>query len=125
MRAHPTWYGLAAAQGNVDAQYRLGVMYESAVGVAADLSRAAAWYEKAAGQGNASAALNLGQLYARGEGVKKSNRRALEWIKKAAEAGNKNAMELLAQSYENGWLGLNVSAADAQKWNAKAKRAKE
>jgi len=99
-------------------------MYESGVGVATDVVKAAAWYKKAADLGSAPAALSLGQLYARGQGVKRSNRLALQWIRKSAQAENKNAMELLGQSYENGWLGLAPNLAEAKKWYAKAKKAK-
>ena len=118
------WYGLAAAQGNLDAQYRLGVMYESGVGVSTDLVHAGQWYRKAAEQGHAASALSLGQLYARGEGVKKSNRLALQWIRKSADLGNKGGMELLGQIYENGWLGLPANPTEARKWYVKAKHAK-
>ncbi len=34
------WYTLAANQGNLDAQYRLGVMYETGVGVTTNTATA-------------------------------------------------------------------------------------
>ena len=37
-------YGLAAAQGNADAQYNLGFMYDNGQGVAQDYVRAHMWY---------------------------------------------------------------------------------
>ncbi len=40
-----------AKQGNAQAQFKLGEMYEEGRGVSADLHQARYWYEKAAGQG--------------------------------------------------------------------------
>jgi WD40 repeat protein len=48
-----TWYRKAAEQGNADAQYSLGFMYENGRGVPRDDTAAASWYQKAAEQGNA------------------------------------------------------------------------
>ena len=61
---------LAAAQGDADAQYGLGVMYNHARGVLQDYEEALLWYSLAAEQGQASAfpcsaqATNKKQLYA-------------------------------------------------------------
>ena len=46
------WYRKAADQGNANAQYNLGVMYENGEGVAKDDKQAVYWYRKAADQGN-------------------------------------------------------------------------
>ena len=53
-------------QGSINAQYNLGVIYDTGRGVANDLSEqaryeiAVEWYQKAAYQGNAKAQYNLG-----------------------------------------------------------------
>jgi TPR repeat protein len=60
------WYGLAAAQGDADAQYSLGILYDNGTGVAQDDTEAAKWFRLAADQGYAKAQNNLGALYARG-----------------------------------------------------------
>ena len=52
-----------AEQGNADAQYNLGVMYDNGQGVRQDYAEAARWYRKAAEQGNAKAQYNLGSMY--------------------------------------------------------------
>jgi len=49
------WYRKAAAQGNVDAQYNLGYLYEHGEGVTRDASAALGWYRSAAIQGDSSA----------------------------------------------------------------------
>ena len=55
-----------AKQGDADAQYNLGYMYENGDGVEGDYVIAAEWYEKAAAQGHAKAQNNLAFLYRKG-----------------------------------------------------------
>lgn len=49
----------SAEKGNLDAQNNVGVIYESGLGVHADLERARQWYRKAAQEGLAEAQWNL------------------------------------------------------------------
>ena len=63
------WWSQAAEQGVVDAQARLGYMYEEGLGVGQDYGQAAKWYERAAAQGDAGAQNNLANLYEQGLGV--------------------------------------------------------
>ena len=58
-----TWYGLAAAQGYAEAQYKLGVMYERGQGVPQDYKEAVKWYRLAAAQRHALAQWWLGLMY--------------------------------------------------------------
>jgi TPR repeat protein len=60
-----------AEQGNADAQYVLGLMYDAGRGTPKDERQAVTWYRKAAEQGYASAQLNLGLMYISGQGVSK------------------------------------------------------
>src|SRR5262249_42198297 len=53
----------AAAAGNPDASYRLGLLYARGHGVLANLADAAAWYRRAAEQGHAAAQHQLSLLY--------------------------------------------------------------
>ncbi len=48
-----------AEQGNVNAQYNLGFMYDKGKGVPKDDAEAAKWYRLAADQGNADAQWNV------------------------------------------------------------------
>src|SRR5690242_20971984 len=57
------WHPLAE-QGDADAQFRLGVMYESGQGVPRSDAEAIKWYRKAAEQDDAVAQFNLGIMYA-------------------------------------------------------------
>ena len=58
-----------AEQGDADAQYNLGVMYDQGRGVAQDDAEAMRWWRLAAEQGLADAQYNLGVSYVTGEGV--------------------------------------------------------
>ena len=62
-------YQVAAAQGDVLAQFNLGLMYDQGEGVIQNHAEAVRWYRKAAEQGDAQAHYNLGAIYAKGEGV--------------------------------------------------------
>ena len=77
----------AAEQGNADAQFNLGVMYNNGQGVRQDYTQAVQWYRKAAEQGDAKAQYNLGAMYANGLGVRQNYKIAKEWFGKACDNG--------------------------------------
>ena len=58
-----------ADQGDVKAQFNLGVMYQLGQGVPQDYAEAAKWYRLAADQGFAPAQFNLASMYIKGQGV--------------------------------------------------------
>ena len=58
-----------AEQGDAEAQYNLGVMYDQGYGVPQDYAEAMKWYRKAAEQGDAEAQHSLGYMYRNGLGV--------------------------------------------------------
>ena len=78
---------LFANQGNVDAQYNLGVMYEKGEGVRQDYRKAIEWYEKSANQGYAAAQYNLGLMYYQGKGVRQDYHKAKWWFGTACDFG--------------------------------------
>ena len=80
-----------ADQGNSDAQYLLGVMYQYGEGVIEDDKEAVRWYRMAAMQGGAFAQFNLGQMYYTGEGVIEDNKKAHMWMNIARANGNHTA----------------------------------
>ena len=77
----------AAKQGNVDAQYNLGVMYAIGQGVPQDDAQAVQWYRQAAEQGDAQAQVLLGIAYESGRGVRQDSALAQEWYGKACDNG--------------------------------------
>ena len=53
------WYQRAAEQGQKDAQFYLGKMYESGEGLSQDFDQAKKWYQKAADNGDMDAKKKL------------------------------------------------------------------
>lgn len=84
-----------AGEGDVDAQYNLGIIYYHGEGVEKDFEQALSWFQKAAEQGDVDAQYNLGFMYGRGEGVKKDHGQSVQWFTRAAEQGHKGAREIL------------------------------
>ena len=82
-----------AKQGDADAQFSLGVMYEKGEGVAKDNKAAVKWYTLAAEQGFADAQFNLGVMYVNGTGVVKDDVYAHLWWSIAASFGDEDASE--------------------------------
>jgi TPR repeat protein len=90
------WYRLAADQGNLEAQSRLGSMYESGVvGVPQDYTEAVKWYRLAADQGDAKAQFNLAQMYENGWGVPQDYITAHMWfnVSSANDGGRSSTTE--------------------------------
>ena len=73
-----------ADQGNADAQFAIGYMYElgiprgvlSSIFGTPDYDEARKWYRKAAERGSAKARSNLGRMYANGLGVARNDAEA-------------------------------------------------
>jgi len=74
----------AAKQGEVNAQFNIGFLYESGSGVSQDFSEAVRWYRKAADQGDGDAQFHLGSLYSEGRGVPQDYAVAYFWLDLAA-----------------------------------------
>ena len=91
------WFRKAAAQGNADAQYNLGVMYSNGQGVKQDYKKAVEWFRKAAAQGNADAQYNLGVMYSNGQGGPHDFAEVLQWWQLAAEQGDDAALKALVE----------------------------
>ena len=80
-----------AEEGDVDAQYHLGVLYDNGDGVPQDYKEAVRWYKLAAEQGVAEAQFNLGNMYYDGQGVSVDYKEAVRWYTLAAEQGDVDA----------------------------------
>ena len=109
----------AAEQGNADAQFNLGVMYDTGQGVRQDYAQAVQWYRKAAEQGLADAQYNLGVMYKEGRGVRQDDAQAVQWYRKAAEQGHAKAQYNLGVMYANG-RGVRQNPVIAKEWVGKA-----
>ncbi len=97
--SHEQEFRDAAARGNAEAQYKLGLMYSRGVGVGIDDAEALKWYSLAAAQGHAKAQYNLGMMYYFGKGVPRDRVAAYRWVLISAAGGEpvaREAMEALA-----------------------------
>ena len=108
-----------AEAGDAAAQFILGGMYVTGVGVPQDAAEAAAWYRRAAEQGHARAQYNLGAMYAEGDGVPQNAAAAVAWYRRAAEQGDATAQNNLGAMYAKG-LGVPPDAAAAVAWYRRA-----
>ncbi|MBS0152110.1 MAG: sel1 repeat family protein [Nitrospira sp.] len=75
-----------AEKGDVRAQYNLGLLYASGMGVMQDYQAALKWHRLAAGQGHAGAQNELAQMYDKGQGVPQDQVRAYVWYSVAGES---------------------------------------
>ncbi|KAJ3124773.1 Serine/threonine-protein kinase edr1 [Nowakowskiella sp. JEL0407] len=114
-----TWKRKAAYDGELLAQYQLGVYYRNGYGVTKDEAEAVKWCTKAADQGLSNAQDNLGVLYQKGYGVRKNDVEAFKWFSKAADQGNANSQFALGVCYKNGF-GIKKDCKEAVKWYRKA-----
>ena len=76
-----------AEQGDLYAQYNLGLMYDYGGGVIEDYTLAVYWYRQAAEQSHAKGQYSIGYMYASGRGIAKDDTQAVYWFRKAAEQG--------------------------------------
>lgn len=104
-----------AEKGDAAAQYELGLMFETGVGVPEDSKEAARWYLLAAPQGYASAQHNLAGMYANGQGVNQDFNEAVKWYRLAAQQGYLSAQLMLGTMYSTG-IGGAKDFAEAAKW---------
>ena len=77
----------AAEKGFAPAQFSLGVMYLTKLGVEQDFREAARWFYEAAKQDHGDAQFFLGQMYVKGDGVDKDYVQAYKWFSLAPKFG--------------------------------------
>jgi TPR repeat protein len=104
-----------AGQGDAQAQYKLGEMYDKGEGVVKDNTEAVKWYRKAAEQGHPNAQWQLGYKYEYGSGVSVDNIESVKWFRKAAEQGHTIAQLELSMRYATG-KGVIEDSVEAYKW---------
>jgi len=83
-----------ASQGNTEAQFLVGLMYNNGQGVPQDYGAAARWYRLAAEQGIDDAQFTLGVMYQDGLGVLQDYVQAHMWYNLAAARNQEDATEL-------------------------------
>ena len=78
-----------ARQGDKEAQYLLGLLYEAGQGVEKDEQEAAFWLARSADQGFADAYFALGQMFASRKGERQDRMAAHHWFSLAKEYGHR------------------------------------
>ncbi|MCE2510574.1 MAG: sel1 repeat family protein [Alphaproteobacteria bacterium] len=107
-KALAEWKPLAE-QGDVQAQFYLGLIYGFGQGVEKDLVEAVRWWQLAAERGNIAAQSNLGFMYKYGNGVPQDIVLAYMWSKIAALGGATFAQQNLKV------MSKEMTAADIEK----------
>lgn len=82
-----------AQNGDLNAQYNLGVLYFEGKDVPQDYIEAAKWYGAAADQGDMQAQFNLGLMFYRGIGLPQNYLYAYDLFELAAGQGNERAQQ--------------------------------
>ncbi len=101
----------AAEQGNLAAQYHLGLMYARGEGVAKDFTEAARWFGRAADGGHSHSQFILGHMYAKGDGVTVDRAQAHMWFTAAAANGWWKAREARERLVDAGMTPQEVTEA--------------
>jgi len=96
------WLRKAAEAGIVEAQYRLGTLYQSGRLAGQDPTNTVFWLEKAAAQRHVAALYNLGSMYGTGRGVTRDPQAAVRYFRQAAELGDAYAQYNLGNMYAEG-----------------------
>jgi uncharacterized protein len=86
------WYRENAEKGDLDAQYKLGLLHLTGKGALQDFAEAAKWLKLAADQGHSLAQYHLGLIYRVGHGVPTDQAQAYKWLNLAAAAGVSQAV---------------------------------
>lgn len=105
----------AAVNGDVKAQYDLGVCYANGVGVEKNPLEAFAWWNKAAENGYAQAQCELGSCYEKGFGTVIFTPMAIYWYNRAADQALASAYYNLGRCYAEG-IGVAKSDYHAHYW---------
>src|SRR6185295_10271684 len=96
-----SWYEKAAALGDPEAQYSLGFMYSSGVGLPKQLGNAARYLRMAADRGHSGAQYMLGLLlWSSNQGITRDPVEAYALESLAAEGGEKEAAAKLIEFRE-------------------------
>jgi hypothetical protein len=134
---------LQARNGDSEAQYNVGAMYQNGRGVEASRDKALEWYTRAAEQGNSKAVsrlglmeanrssfnselqqaengsaesqYNVGNMFTKGNGTGIDLKQAVSWYEKAASQGHIKAAYKLGLAHYEG-AGVRKNGKQALKW---------
>lgn len=113
------WLKPWASDGEAEAQYLLGNMYEHGYGIDASPRNALKWYRLAAGQGHRASKRRLKNLRKSTTTAVGSESVATQWYQDLAEEGDPEAQYNLGFLHETGW-STPVDEVEAARWYEKA-----
>jgi uncharacterized protein len=106
----------AAANGHLEAIFRLGKMYRHGeLGVEIDFTKAREYLSIAADAGHLAAQTQLGHLYNRGEGIPRDPEQAFYWFHRAAQQGDPVAQNDVGIFYLQG-VGVEANPSEGLQW---------
>lgn len=108
-----------AENGDDDAMWYLGKMYDFGYGVEQSDSKAFNWFKKSADLGDTDSMYEVAVFFQNGQGMPVDQKQAFKWYLKSAEGGHIKAMTQVGIRYEDG-NGVRASAKKAYKWFRKA-----
>jgi hypothetical protein len=109
----------AAEKGDAEAQFNIGMMYSTGVGIEKDDALAFRWIHRAAEQGHDEAEFILAVMFNEGVGTAKDESEALRWYRRAADHGERRAQYQLASAYTFG-RGVAEDLKEAARWYRRA-----
>jgi len=112
---------LQSLQGDLDACYQLGYIYENGEGVAVNEAEAIRWYTKAATNGSPESQFNLAMMMEQGRGGPVNLRKAFYWYEKSANQGDIEAQFNMGVCLTSG-KGCDVDIVQAHMWFSLAAR---
>ncbi|THB68898.1 MAG: sel1 repeat family protein [Gammaproteobacteria bacterium] len=104
---------ILSKQGNPQAKYLLGTLYEQGLGVGRNVQTAKYLYDESAESGYYLSQYHLGLIYFKGKGGTKQPLLAIELFEKAANQGYSKAQFALAKIYLKGTNGVDISYSKA------------
>ncbi|RLA06049.1 MAG: sel1 repeat family protein [Gammaproteobacteria bacterium] len=107
-----------ADNGEVEALYRLAIMYQNGLGHVPSEQKAFDNMYMAATKNFPLAQHGLGFMYLQGECITQDSQKAIKWLTKAANQGMTGSMATLSAIYEDG-TGVDKNLALAKQWGDK------
>jgi uncharacterized protein len=108
-------YAPRAADGDAEAQYRMGMMARFGWGMDKDSAAAVRWLSEAARRNQPQAQAELGTMYRLGRGVPEDPKRAAQLLTAAASAGVGIAQLSIGRMYRDG-IGVSRDLVEAYAW---------
>lgn len=109
-----------AIDGDIDAQFSIGMMYKLGKKIPRDIMSSNEWFERASKKGHAEAQFELAENLGMESFRTVSNPNVIKWLKLSSDGGINRAHLELGKSYVRGWYGLEVNKKLARKYISKA-----